>query len=156
MAKSFALVALIVSAFFFSSVLARRAPTNNNEKFFVEGKVYCDPCRFQFESRLSHPLEDSSNVTYVKEVHTDVNGMYSIPVDGDHEEEICEAVVEATAANGECKDAMANRSDRIVLTRNMGVSSLARYVNPLGFMTKAVDSQCPNVIKELGLDQLDN
>ena len=54
MAKHFAAVALIVSAFCFSSVLARQAPAD--DAFTVEGKVYCDPCRLQFETRLSHPL----------------------------------------------------------------------------------------------------
>ncbi|XP_061363411.1 olee1-like protein [Gastrolobium bilobum] len=165
MGKSFAVVALLVSAFCFSSVLARKAPPTG-EEFFVEGKIYCDPCRFEFESRLSHPLSgvkvtleckkpDSDNVTYVKDVVTDTNGIYSIPVHGDHEEEICD-VNAGESPNGECNESMKNQADRIVLTKNMGVSSLKRYVNPLGFKTQAVDPQCFSVFKELGLDNLDD
>lgn len=99
--------------------------------------------------------DNNKNVTYVKEGRTDKNGIYNIPVDGDHEDEICEVNAEASG-KGKCTEAMASDSDRIVLTDNMGASSLIRYVNPLGFMTKAVDSQCPKVFKELGLDKLDD
>lgn len=98
---------------------------------------------------------DSNNVTYVKESRTDINGVYKINVDGDHEEEVCEVNADATG-KGACSQVMANKSDRIVLTKNMGVSSLVRFVNPLGFMTQAIDSQCGNVFSELGLDKLDD
>jgi len=67
MARSIAVVALIVSAFCFSSVLAARvtpndatttnAVANKDDFFVVVGQIYCDPCGFQFESRLSKPLE---------------------------------------------------------------------------------------------------
>ena len=73
MARSFAVVALIVSAFCFSSVLAARvapnaapnvapnATANGDDFFIVVGKIYCDPCQFQFQSRLSKPLEGNNN-----------------------------------------------------------------------------------------------
>ena len=67
MARSIAVVALIVSAFCFSSALAARvapnaipttnAAANKDDFFIVVGQIYCDPCGFQFESRLSKPLE---------------------------------------------------------------------------------------------------
>ncbi|KAL5081558.1 hypothetical protein RYX36_009979 [Vicia faba] len=167
MTRSFAIVVLIVSAFCFSSVLAaRKVPADCREVFTVIGKIYCDPCHFEFESRLSKPLvgvkvtlrcakEEGKNVTYVKEAKTDKNGVYKIIVNGDHEEEICEVNSDSNG-KGECNLPMANKSDRIGLNKNMGVSSLVRLVNPLGFMTKAIDSQCEKVISELGLDNLDD
>ncbi|XP_027344085.1 olee1-like protein [Abrus precatorius] len=165
MEKSFA-VALLVSAFCFSSALARNTPADSNDTFFVEGKIYCDPCRFEFESRLSYPLadvkitlqctkEESDNVILVKEAKTDANGKYSIPVDGDHEEERCMVTAEAPT-EGKCKSSMTIKSDRILLTTNMGVSSLARYANPLGFMTQTADPQCSSVVSELELDKFDD
>lgn len=96
-----------------------------------------------------------NNVTYVKESTTDANGVYNIQCPGDHEEEVCKVNADSNG-KGTCTKVMDNESDMIVLTKNMGVSSLIRYVNPLGFMTEAVDSQCGNVIKELGLDKLDD
>ncbi|WVZ11515.1 hypothetical protein V8G54_016045 [Vigna mungo] len=162
MARSFGVVVLFVSVLCFSSALARKTP----EKFFVEGKIYCDPCHFAFESRLSFPLsgvnvtlecinEQNNTVTYTKEGRTDANGLYSIPVHGDHQDEIC-VVVADSPNEGECNEAMPNKSDRIILTNNMGAASRARYVNPLGFMTQTIDSQCNVVVHELGLDNLDD
>ncbi|CAI8593219.1 unnamed protein product [Vicia faba] len=167
MAQSFAVVALLVFAFCFSSVLAaRKAPTDYPEVFTVIGTIYCDPCHFEFESRLSKPIEgvkvtlickkeEGNNVTYVKEATTDDNGVYKMNVDGDHEEEICEVNADSNG-KGECTLPMANKGDRIGLNKNMGVSSLVRFVNPLGFMTKTIDSQCGSVVSELGLDKLDD
>ncbi|ESW21390.1 hypothetical protein PHAVU_005G066700 [Phaseolus vulgaris] len=162
MARSFVVVALFVSVVCFSSALARKSP----EKFFVEGKIYCDPCQFAFESRLSFALsgvnvtlkcikEENDIVSYLKNSTTDANGMYNIPVRGDHEEEIC-MVVADPPNEGQCKEAMPNKSDRIILTKNMGAASMTRYVNPLGFMTQTTDSQCFSVVHELGLDNLDD
>lgn len=99
--------------------------------------------------------EEGNNVTYVKESTTDKNGIYKINVDGEHEEEVCEVSTNSNG-KGECSLPMANKSDRIGLTKNMGVSSLVRFVNPLGFMSKSIDSQCGSVISELGLDKLDD
>lgn len=66
MARSFAVFALIVSAFCFSSVLAaRKAPTHGAELFTVVGKIYCDPCHFEFESRLSKPLDGTNFYLFV-------------------------------------------------------------------------------------------
>jgi len=98
---------------------------------------------------------DNDTVTYLRNGTTDANGKYSIPVHGDHEEEIC-VVVADSPDEGECKEAMPNKSDRIILTNNMGAASLARYVNPLGFMTQTIDSQCNDVVHELQLDNLDD
>ncbi|GAU32070.1 hypothetical protein TSUD_53380 [Trifolium subterraneum] len=165
MARSFVVVALIVSAFYFSCVLAaRKAPSV--DEFSIVGKIYCDPCHFQFESRLSKPIEgvkvtlvckkeDTNNVTLVKEGTTDANGVYRINCGGDHEEEVCEVNADSNHS-GQCPLVMINKSDRIVLTNNMGFSSSVRLVNPLGFMTEAIDDQCGKVISELGLDKLDD
>ncbi|AES65939.1 transmembrane protein, putative [Medicago truncatula] len=76
MAISFAVVALIVSAFCFSSVLAgpldaltyRRShiydinmlsttKENKDDLFVVNGQIICDPCAFQMQTRMSKPLE---------------------------------------------------------------------------------------------------
>jgi len=99
--------------------------------------------------------EENDIVSYQKNSTTDANGMYSIPVRGDHEEEIC-VVVADPPNEGQCKEAMPNKSDRIILTKNMGAASMTRYVNPLGFMTQTTDSQCFAVVQELGLDKLDD
>jgi len=97
--------------------------------------------------------ENNTIITYLKNSTSDANGMYNIPVLGDHEDDIC-VVVADSPNEGQCKEAMPNKSDRIIITNNMGAASLTRYVNPLGFMTQTIDSQCNVVVHELELDNL--
>lgn len=98
----------------------------------------------------------TSNVTYLVEGKTDAKGFYSLEVKGDHQDEICEVKTEKST-HAKCKEPMEHRDfDRIVLTKNSGVSSPKRFVNPLGFMTHAIDARCINIAKELGLDDLEN
>ncbi|MED6133736.1 hypothetical protein PIB30_030953 [Stylosanthes scabra] len=159
-------MAVLVVAFCFSSASAQAPaaqPTPKNSSFVVEGKVYCDPCRVEFETRLSHPLsdikvkleckkiDDEKNITFTAETTTDKNGFYSLPVYGDHQEEICQVKTERSS-HPKCKELMKNmEADRIILTKNDGVSSSRRFVNPLGFMTRNIDARCVNIAQELGM-----
>jgi len=99
--------------------------------------------------------EQNNTMTYKKDSTTDANGLYRIPVRGDHQDDIC-VVVAKSPNEGECQEAMPNKSDRIILTNNMGAASRERFVNPLGFMTETIDSQCNIVVQELGLDNRDD
>ncbi|KAF1866954.1 hypothetical protein Lal_00018340 [Lupinus albus] len=182
MGKSFASVVLVVFALCISSALARnskygpsvlRSSDYNKingsalDKFFVQGKVYCDPCQFEFESRLSKSLSgvkvilecrkaDGENTTFSVEGTTDANGFYALNVLGDHEDEIC-AVRTELNSHKHCNVPMkTSDSDRIVLTKHDGVSSSLRFVNPLGFKTQKINGECAKVYKELELDTLDN
>ncbi|QCE10063.1 olee1-like protein [Vigna unguiculata] len=97
--------------------------------------------------------EENDTVSYTRNSSTDAKGCYSIPVRGDHEEEIC-VVVANPPRKGQCRQAMPNKSDRIILTKNMGAATQTRYFNPLGFMTQTTNLQCTDVVQELGLDRL--
>lgn len=63
MAKNVSIVALVVALSCFCSLAYATTKTN----LFVEGRVYCDPCRVQFETRLSVPLEGNfiSNLLHI-------------------------------------------------------------------------------------------
>ncbi|KAK7857016.1 anther-specific protein lat52 [Quercus suber] len=137
MAKTCAVAALIATIFCFSPLLNLAQATS--ETFFVEGKVYCDTCRVQFETKISQPLA----------------GIYRLPVDGDHEEEICE-VVALKSSRADCSDLMAGyERARITLTNKNGLASIARYPNPLGFMVKEALPSCLEILAEMGLIPLD-
>ncbi|KAK4368386.1 hypothetical protein RND71_012178 [Anisodus tanguticus] len=80
------------------------APTQTQAQFRVEGKVYCDSCRALFENRLSKPISDAEvrlqcrnqtddTVTLTIEGKTDERGVYNLPVEHDHEDEICEMIL---------------------------------------------------------------
>ena len=47
-------IALVSLAICLSSLLSF---ANAEDTFFVEGKVYCDTCRVEFETRLSEPIK---------------------------------------------------------------------------------------------------
>lgn len=100
--------------------------------------------------RLECRTRNDSTLTYSAEGVTDKNGVYSLAVDGDHEEEICE--MKALKSDREdCKEPF-NVSDqraRVLLTNKSGVSNIARYAAPLGFMKKEVLPVCQEVLKEL-------
>ncbi|TYH30019.1 hypothetical protein ES288_A01G060300v1, partial [Gossypium darwinii] len=117
----------------------------------VIGKVYCDTCRVEFETKLSQPINEvkvhlecknrtDERIVYSKDAVSDKLGMYSIPVEGDHEDELRE-MMESW------------RKARVMLTRRDGVTDLTRQTNSLGFKIKAEDvdtKACVKVLEEMG------
>ncbi|KAJ7948738.1 Pollen-specific protein-like protein [Quillaja saponaria] len=152
MAKQIAVFALIAVCFIgFAQA--------HGDEFLVQGKVYCDPCRVQFETKLSKGvagalvhLECRSILNNTKTVEvdgkTDDTGLYKLPVNGDHEEEYCEVTLKEDNKS-DCKDIMEVDRARVALTKNNGDASVERFANALGFMNKEVDPACAEVLKEL-------
>ncbi|KAL1292404.1 hypothetical protein HN51_060850 [Arachis hypogaea] len=137
------------------------------DKFFVEGKVYCDTCRIQFLTSVSEFLPGATvrleckvaaneTITYVKDVTTDAAGKYSIEVEGDHEEELCEVfLIDSPRQDcNEIKSEVANleTASRVSLTHKNGIVSAVREANPLGFLKAVPLAECPQIFKELGLN----
>lgn len=133
--------------------------------FYVEGRVYCDTCRIQFVTKASTYIpgakvrlecknREGGHLTYRIEGETDKTGTYSLPVDGDHEEEVCEVIL-VKSPDPECNEpftgGFGGKSARVSLTSNNGIASAARLANPLGFMKKQAFPECPDILKELGL-----
>ncbi|KAF8364754.1 hypothetical protein HHK36_023536 [Tetracentron sinense] len=130
--------------------------------FYVQGKVYCDTCRAQFETKVSEYIpgakvrleckdREGGQPTYSIDGETDATGTYRLPVEGDHEEEICEVVL-VKSSNPDCAERLPGRDRaRVLVTANNGISSAARFANSLGFMKKEALPQCPQVLKELGI-----
>ncbi|KAI3954069.1 hypothetical protein MKW98_017893 [Papaver atlanticum] len=132
------------------------------DDFHVEGKIYCDTCRCGFETRVSEPIKgakvglecknrEGGHVTFTGEGETDASGTYSIAVNGDHEEDVCEVITKESPVE-DCNVPVQGRSrGRVAITGNNGIPSPVRYVNSLGFLKKEPLSECPKVIAELGL-----
>ncbi|KAJ9543317.1 hypothetical protein OSB04_023024 [Centaurea solstitialis] len=132
------------------------------ESFMVEGKVYCDPCRIQFPTKISYPVpnakvtlscreRENSAETVVMEATSDSNGMYNITASGDHEEEICEVSVKESP-DKKCPEVMDDDSNsRVSLTDKNGVRGKTRIANPIGFMAKDIDPRCKDILAELGI-----
>ncbi|KAG6594549.1 hypothetical protein SDJN03_11102, partial [Cucurbita argyrosperma subsp. sororia] len=163
MAKSSAAI-ILLSALCFLSFLD--VTLSEKDRFFVDGRVYCDTCRIQIITRISTFLEgakvklecrkeEGGNVTLSREAETDNNGKYRIEVEGDREEEICEVSL-VKSSEEECSelpsDGFAHRA-RVSITANNGITSPVRQANPLGFMRKESDPGCKEVVRQLGYDE---
>ncbi|KAK3012213.1 hypothetical protein RJ639_011529 [Escallonia herrerae] len=164
MAMPYLRAVLFVSFLCFSSLTG--IAHSHDDHFFVEGQVYCDTCRVQFITRVSEFMSgakvrleckdrEGGHITYSIDGETDDSGTYHLPVDGNHEDEICEVEL-MKSSNPECDEihnnSWANKSSsRISLTHNNGMSSKVRHANPLGFYAKEAHSECPEVFKELGI-----
>ena len=108
------------------------------------------------EVRLECRKRADGEVTYSIDGVTDKKGVYSLRVEGDHEEEICE-VRAIKSTRSDCVDPMAGyEKARITLTKKNGLTSLARYANSLGFMKKEALPNCIEVLNELGFVPLDD
>ncbi|XP_057544907.1 pollen allergen Che a 1-like [Amaranthus tricolor] len=133
--------------------------------YHVMGSVYCDTCRIQFISRVSTMMEGATvrlecrNITsgvqtFKSEAVTDNLGMYNIRVDGDYEDDICEIML-IKSPDKECTeistDVYAKQSAKISLTSNNGEATDIRNANPLGFMRNTPLPECPEVLKELDM-----
>ncbi|KAG6588099.1 hypothetical protein SDJN03_16664, partial [Cucurbita argyrosperma subsp. sororia] len=164
MAKS---AVMLVSALCLMSLI--NIATCEKERFFVEGKVYCDTCRIQFFTKVSKFLEgatvklecrdiEGGNVTFSKETETDKSGSYKIETDKDHEEEVCEVSL-VKSKDPDCdeitKEGYAHKS-RVSITSNSGITSPERLANPLSFMKKEKLPECKEVLRELGFDEYGN
>jgi hypothetical protein len=98
--------------------------------------------------------DENGDLTYSIDGVTNKNGIYRLPVEGDHEEEICE-VKTIKSTRSDCNDPMAGyEKARITLTNKNGLSSDARYANSLGFMKKEALPNCIDVLNELGFNPL--
>lgn len=97
---------------------------------------------------------EGGNVKYSSQAETNEKGAYTISVDGEHEEEICEVVL-VKSSDPECsevsKDPFLKKSARVSLTMNNGIVSPVRLANPLGFMKKKPIPECAKVLSELGM-----
>ncbi|KAK9057361.1 hypothetical protein SSX86_022196 [Deinandra increscens subsp. villosa] len=136
--------------------------TPDGESFVVQGKVYCDPCRIQFPTKISYPVPNTKVVlrcreresgaeTTKLEGRSDANGMYSITATGDHEEEICDVRI-TESPDSKCPEVMDDESiARVSLTDKNGVRGKTRAANPIGFMVKEIDPRCKEILAEIGI-----
>ncbi|XP_019176533.1 PREDICTED: anther-specific protein LAT52-like [Ipomoea nil] len=155
-----ATIALVSAAICFLA-FAGFAAGKPGEKFTVEGRVYCDNCRVQFETKISESLKgavvrlDCKNLktekeTYTEEVTTAANGNYSLVVEGDHEEAICDVTV-VKSPREDCKETVPSLDKSEVLcSENAGIHSVVRYANPLFFMPAKPDPRCKKVLADIG------
>ncbi|GMI65542.1 hypothetical protein like AT1G29140 [Hibiscus trionum] len=135
-------------------------------KFTVVGKVYCDTCRVEFETKLSEPISgatvklecnnrtDDTSTFQSPEVTTSAKGEFRIDVTGDYEDSDCDVVLKKSPRQDCSEPTESWRKSRVVLTTKDGVSGDIRHANNLGFKRKEALPQCKQVLTEMGYFEL--
>ncbi|KAL3849286.1 hypothetical protein ACJIZ3_011168 [Penstemon smallii] len=151
MAKAIGLVSAVCIL-----ALATLAQSHSNNVFSIAGKVYCDPCRVQFQHQFSQNLPGTvvklscsdiltKKVTYSVVGVTDKTGYYDLRFEGDLRNNICEVSV-LKSPKPECSEKMSKvESSRIKYIGNGKEHSNILYANPIGLMTKGVLPKCIGV-----------
>ncbi|RLN24922.1 pollen allergen Phl p 11 precursor [Panicum miliaceum] len=145
------------------AALAGVASAEKAGGFVVTGRVYCDPCRAGFETNVSKSVPGatvevvcrpfgSTKETLKAEATTDENGWYKLEIDQDHQEEICEAVLDKSS-DPACAEIEEFRDRaRVPLTSNNGIKQQGvRYANPIAFFRKDPLKDCGNILKKYDL-----
>ncbi|KAL3613410.1 hypothetical protein CASFOL_042673 [Castilleja foliolosa] len=126
----------------------------------LQGSVYCDTCLCGFETVASRPLagavvrvectkrDDTTELTYAKEVVTNSKGEYKMLVHQDRGNDVCDAML-VNSVDPECKTPNAGRDRaRVILTTNNGMASNVRFANPLGFLKNTPLASCQEILQK--------
>ncbi|KAK4745846.1 hypothetical protein SAY87_012158 [Trapa incisa] len=157
MAKSYGVPVALIPALCLVSV------AHCVERLVVEGPVFCDTCRVDFATPVSYDLKDAKVkvecrnrttgvVTISVEGKTGKDGWYRIPVEGDHEEELCEvSLLESPVA--ECSEQLKGSVHvaRISLTNRNGLVQSSRFASSLSYAPKTPVADCVKVLLEMGV-----
>ncbi|KAM7276340.1 hypothetical protein ACFE04_018206 [Oxalis oulophora] len=130
--------------------------------FVVRGKVYCDTCRCGFETSATKYIQgarvkiecterNSLEVVYRVDGETDATGTYKITVEDDHEDQICNAVLDYSPITS-CGTKDKGRSKApVVLTRSNGDISRVTFANAMGFLQDKAEPFCDELLKQYKL-----
>ncbi|XP_026413031.1 olee1-like protein [Papaver somniferum] len=118
-------------------------------------------CRF--ETEISEPIKgakvglecrnkEGGNITYTAEdVVTDEDGMYSVVINGDHEDDICKVLLKESPRS-DCNEVVPTRNQgHVAITDNNDIDSPIRFMNSFAFLKKEPLSNCSKVIANLGI-----
>lgn len=85
---------------------------------------------------------------YSQEATTDSSGSYTLLVNEDHDDQVCDAVLVSSPQKG-CSSISEGRDRaRVILTRYNGIASNDRFVNAMGFARDEVMSGCNQVLRQ--------
>ncbi|KAK4366928.1 hypothetical protein RND71_014808 [Anisodus tanguticus] len=151
---------LIASAICLFSLLGITQASKVSQKphFFVEGIVYCDPCRSIFKSNLSVPLEAAGvrvrctdpkthKVTFDMPSVTNSTGFYRVRVEGDHKNAICSVLLMESPME-DCNETPCEKLEyetfNITLTNNNNNDNneIIGRVNDFYFFAKEESPKC--------------
>ncbi|BAF19771.1 Os06g0556600 [Oryza sativa Japonica Group] len=157
------LLALAVLAAVVSVAVATAPAGKDPGGFVVTGRVYCDPCRAGFETNVSKSIPGATvsvecrhygagRESLKAEATTDEKGWYKVEIDQDHQEEICEVVLDKSS-DPACSETEKTRDrSRVPLTSNNGLKQNGiRYANPIAFFRKEPLADCGSILQKYDL-----
>ncbi|KAF8019075.1 hypothetical protein BT93_H3828 [Corymbia citriodora subsp. variegata] len=131
--------------------------------FYIQGSVYCDTCRFGFETPSSTPIEGATvrveckdstgtQLTFSVDTVTDSNGKWQLTIENDHDDHICNAVLVSSPEAG-CQTVDPGRGTAtLILTRSNGAISSRHYANSMGCLKDEPLAGCANLRAYYQLD----
>ncbi|GMJ13846.1 hypothetical protein like AT4G08685 [Hibiscus trionum] len=154
--------ASVIAILFFAVCISSSLSLAYGRKFTVEGRVYCDTCRVEFETKLSQPItgaivklecrnRTTGSFTYrSQDMLTDGKGDYKIEVEGDYGDSDCDVAL-VKSPRPDCSDPTEEwRKARVVLSALDGITGDIRFTNNLGFKKKVALPGCKQVLTEMG------
>ncbi|KAK8647825.1 hypothetical protein V6N13_121552 [Hibiscus sabdariffa] len=135
-------------------------------KFVVIGRVYCDTCRVEFETKLSEPISGATVVLECRNrttgsytyrslnLLTDKDGYYKIQVEGEFGDSDCDVSLVKSPRPDCSEPTEVWRKARVVLSAEDGISSDIRFANNLGFKKKEALPECKKILTEMGYYEL--
>ncbi|KAK3419085.1 protein DOWNSTREAM OF FLC [Eucalyptus grandis] len=139
------------------------ASNSGRRSFYIQGSVYCDTCRFGFETPASTHIEGAAvrveckdstgtQLDYSIDTVTDSNGKWEVTVEDDHDDQLCSAVLVSSPKAG-CQTVDPGRSKAtLILTRSNGAISSRHYANSMGCLTDQPLAECANLRTYYQLD----
>ena len=150
----------LLAILFLAGIATATRPVRN--PFLVEGRVFCDTCKAGFETpkstyiagakvRIECRDRKSNELIYSREGYSNSNGTYSIYVNEDHEDELCDTVL-VSSPDKKCKTPCGGRDRaRIVLTNYNGMVSNKRFANNMGFENDEAEDGCAELLRQYAL-----
>ncbi|XP_060186298.1 major pollen allergen Lig v 1-like [Lycium barbarum] len=166
MEKSVGILIASTICLFFLLGITQASKESQKPHFFVEGIVYCDPCRSLFKTNLSVPLEAAGvrvrctdpkthKVTFDMPSVTNSTGFYSVRVEGDHKNAICSVLLMESPMEN-CNETPCGKLDyetfNVTLTNNKNNDNNngnIRRVNDFYFFAKEASPKCKQEFKNM-------
>ncbi|KAF3441033.1 hypothetical protein FNV43_RR19319 [Rhamnella rubrinervis] len=123
------------------------APLVYGQPFHIQGRVYCDTCRFGFETEAITHIEAATvelqcinrtnlQVMYSAKAKTDSKGTYDFVVEKDQQDQMCNCNL-VHSPEEECREESPGRNKATaLLTADNGVVNKFHKVNSMGFFKK--------------------
>ncbi|VVA95690.1 unnamed protein product [Arabis nemorensis] len=161
------LVILMVLCILPAIAMAARRPRIGKNTLVVQGRTYCETCKFGFETVESSYFISGATVKLVcknrktmEEVYTDEavsdrNGNYKFIVHEDHKDEMCDVMLVKSSDKSCSKITKGREMSRVILNHYNGIASQIRYANNMGFEKEVSDVFCSELIKKYQVDEDD-